>query len=343
MLRRRKGLDRRARIATLLASAFLLATFAWPDEAPAPPRPADIVMSAEPVPLDRADPARRQLGQLVFLEGWRLRSDDVRLGGISAMHVEDGQVLALSDAGSLFRFAVPRRAGALPLNISRVARGPGTGRRKSDRDGESMAVAGRDVWVAWEGRNQIWRYRRGDWAAVSAAAPEAMKRWPSMRGPEAMARLADGRFLVFGEGRVAADGTTPLLLFEGDAAARGTRVVPLRYRPPSGYSATDAALLPDGRLLVLNRRFRLLSGFSAILSVAQLPSRLRMGSVLEPREIAAFSGSISSDNLEALSVTRERGRTIVWIASDDNYTPFLQWTLLLKFALAENDESRRAR
>jgi len=335
MVKRRKGPDKRARIATVLASAFLLGTFAWPDETPPPPRAPDTVMHAEPVPLDRADLGQRRLGGLVFLEGWRLRSSDVRLGGISAMHVESGQVLALSDAGSLFRFPVPARAGALPLNISRVARGPGSGRRKGDRDGEAMAVSGDHVWVAWEGRNAVWRYRRSDWSAKAAAEPKAMERWPSMRGPEAIARLADGRFLIFGEGHLAADGTTPLLLFEGDPAEAATRTLPLRYRPPAGYRPTDAAVLPDGRLLVLNRRFRLLSGFSAILSVADLPRRYRAGGVLEARELAAFSGSVTGDNLEALSVTRGDGRTIVWLASDDNYTPFLQWTLLLKFALAE--------
>jgi hypothetical protein len=36
--------------------------------------------------------------------------------------------------------------------------------------------------------------------------------------------------------------------------------------------------------------------------------------------------------MEALSVTVENGRTIVWMASDDNFGP-LQKTLLLKFAL----------
>ena len=41
------------------------------------------------------------------------------------------------------------------------------------------------------------------------------------------------------------------------------------------------------------------------------------------------------DNMEALSVTREGDRTIVWIASDDNFNPLLQRTLLMKFALAE--------
>jgi hypothetical protein len=36
--------------------------------------------------------------------------------------------------------------------------------------------------------------------------------------------------------------------------------------------------------------------------------------------------------MEGISVTREGGRTIVWLTSDDNYSP-LQQTLLLKFAL----------
>ena len=33
----------------------------------------------------------------------------------------------------------------------------------------------------------------------------------------------------------------------------GTRVSRLGYRPPPGYRLTDAALLPNGRLLILTR------------------------------------------------------------------------------------------
>ncbi|HEX8644827.1 MAG TPA: esterase-like activity of phytase family protein [Allosphingosinicella sp.] len=320
-------------MATVFACGFLLATFAWPLEQPPPRGPPDTTMTAEAVPLDRADPARRRVGGLVFLGGWRLASRDVRFGGISAMHVEDGHVLALSDAGSLFRFPVPESAGALPLHIARVRRGPGSGGQKGDRDGEAMAVAGGNVWIAWEGRNAIWRYRRSDWALGAAAEPSAMERWPSMRGPEAMARLADGRFLVLAEGPEGQDGTTPALLFLDDPALPA-RSIGLRYRPPRGYRPTDAALLPDGRLLVLNRRFRVLTGFSAMLTIVN-PGRIHPGQVLDGEELAALSGSLTSDNMEALSITSEGGRAIVWIASDDNYIALLQRTLLLKFALAE--------
>jgi hypothetical protein len=38
--------------------------------------------------------------------------------------------------------------------------------------------------------------------------------------------------------------------------------------------------------------------------------------------------------MEALAVERDGARTIIWIASDDNFNP-MQRTLLMKFALAE--------
>jgi hypothetical protein len=56
------------------------------------------------------------------------------------------------------------------------------------------------------------------------------------------------------------------------------------------------------------------------------------GSVLKGEEIANFAPPVTTDNYEALTVTFEGGRTIVWIASDDNFID-LERTLLMKFAL----------
>ena len=324
-----RGRIRRA--AAALGAGLLLGTFAWPVDAPPRARPALVSMHAARVPLDEGDPERRRLGGLELLDLWVLSSRDTRFGGISAMHVEQGQVLAFSDSGTVFRFPVPRRAGALPLRIERLARGPRDGRRKSDRDVESVAAAGSHAWLAFEGHNQVWRYRLPELGAEASAAPRAMRDFPWSRGAEAMARLPAGRFLIFSEGPLADDGTTPLILFEGDPATEGTRAVPLRYRPPRGYRPTEAALLPDGRLLVLNRNFDLFRGWEAILSIA---ARDRDG-IIEGRTLASFAGSVTRDNLEAMSVTGEGGRTIVWIASDDNFLPLVQRTVLMKFALAE--------
>jgi hypothetical protein len=108
--------------------------------------------------------------------------------------------------------------------------------------------------------------------------------------------------------------------------------VSLRYRPPRGYRITDAALLPGGGLMFLNRRVGLFEGFSARLTLAAAP-RLTAGALLSGKEIAALGRPLTVDNMEALSITREGGRTIVWIASDDNFNPMLQRTLLMKFVL----------
>jgi len=334
MERRRFNRRKAGRIALALGLAFSLGTWVRPPAAEAPrrPLPPGARVLVEAVPLDDSDPARRRVGGLTLLQGWRLSSRDIRFGGISAMHIADGQVVALSDAGTVLRFPLPAGPGEIPAAIERLPRGPGTGRRKGDRDAESLVVHDGRAWIAFEGRNAIWRYGAEDWSFQSAAAPDAMRDWPSNGGSEAMVRLGDGRFLVFAEGS-GEEATSAALLFARDPAAPGQVPRQLRYRPPVGYVITDAAVLPDGRLVFLNRRATLMEGFSAILAITEGPPLLRARAVLEGRELARLEAPVTTDNMEALSVGRESGRTILWVASDDNLNPLLQDNLLLKFAL----------
>ena len=286
---------------------------------------------ATSIPLDAESPSRTRLGRLRFLQGWVLRSDNPHFGGISAMHVADGMVTGLSDAGWTIRFRLPSGKSAIAAQLKPLADGPGSSDQKRDRDSESMLVQGRTGWIGFERQNAVWRYSTVDWKSDSHSAPAAMRNWPENSGAEAMVRLADGRFLIFSEDTPYRDGTTEVLLFDGDPAVPGTAVRKLGYRVPPGYSVTDAALLPDGRLLVLHRRFAILEGVSAKLVVAPLP-KLGEGAVISGKEIAELRPPVNVDNMEALSVTSEKGRVIVWIASDDNFNP-IQRTLLMKFAL----------
>lgn len=313
-----------------LAALLLLTTYAPPSLYRAPERPSRTTIRFAPIALDAEAPDRRRLGGLVYRGGWAITSNDPRFGGLSAMHVDEEAVTALSDAGSLIRFTLPGEKPA-SVTIRPLRDGPGKRRRKFDRDTEAMVMSGPFAWVAFEGRNVIWRYRRRDWRGVAAAKPPGMD-WPTNEGAEAMLRLGNGSFLVFSEEKRRPDGSTAVLLFEGDPALSGTEAVALGYRAPPGYRITDATLLPDGRLLFLNRRFSLIDGITAKLTVAD-PPRLAAGTVIEGVELAHFEAPVVADNMEALSVTQEDGRTIVWIASDDNFSA-LQQTLLLKFALA---------
>lgn len=316
------------RILFLLAAFVLLATFAPLSLQRRDPPPAVSLVHFAPVALDEAAPDVNRLGRLVFLGGWALTSNDERFGGISALHVEAGRVLAVSDAGWRSSFPLPRREGSVRAAVAMMEAGPGPADEKENRDAESLVVHGRTLWIGYEQANSVWRYDRRDFAVSGSATPRAMARWNANHGAEAMVRLADGRFLIFNEGK---GGDSEALLFAGDPAAAGTPALRLRYRPPAGFRITDAALLPDGRLALLHRRVGLFEGFTARLTVARLPV-LEQGALIEGEEAAAFEGGVTRDNFEALSAGRESGRTVLWLASDDNYNK-LQRTLLLKFAL----------
>jgi hypothetical protein len=318
------------RIPFLLAALFLLATFAPPAMQHREPPPPVSFVQFTPLALDEDDPRLHRLGRLDFRGAWEMTSNDARFGGISALHVETAELLAISDAGWRIRVPLPRGADTARAEIAMIGEGPGPPADKSNRDVESLVVHRGEAWVGYEQFNSIWRYDARSFRRRSSAAPPAMREWNDNSGPEAMARLPDGRFLVFAEGR---GGDSEAILFAGDPAVAGTPALRLRYRPPEGYRITDAALLPDGRLALLNRRVSLFERFTAKLTFATLPT-LAEGALIAGDEAASFEGSVTRDNLEALSVTREGGRTILWIASDDNYNP-LQRTLLMKFALVE--------
>lgn len=323
----------------LLAALFFIGRFA-PPAVLAPSRidgPAIILF--KPLVLDSRDPARTKLGALTFLGGWSLDSPNRGFGGISAMHVDEGAVVALSDVGALIRFSLPKGTSSVRGRIDPLPVGRGGPVAKRDRDTESMVLFGNHAWIGFEWRGAIRRYVTGTgtgsagWCSDAHHAPAAMRAWPNNSGAEGIVRLKDGRFLVFSEGAMRKDGTSEVLAFSGDPAVAGTAMRSLGYRAPPGYRLTDAALLPDGRLLLLNRRFSLFEGFAAKLVVAPLP-RPGAAAIIAGDELADFASPVTVDNMEALSVTREAGRTIVWIASDDNFSP-LQRTLLLKFALDE--------
>jgi hypothetical protein len=103
--------------------------------------------------------------------------------------------------------------------------------------------------------------------------------------------------------------------------------------PPAKYRPVDAVELPDGRLLVLTRRFSMLHGFFTNKLVLVGRGTIQPGARVTSQVIATLAAPLIHDNFEGLAVTREQGATIVWLMSDDNGPTWLQRTLLLKFRL----------
>ncbi len=292
-----------------------------------------LTIASVPVALDSAHPDRRRVGALTLLGAWHLTSDTRSFGGLSALDVDGNRVTALGDGGTLVRFRFGRFGHASDASIVRVPEGCGHVTRKTDNDTESLAhdPARRHWWIGFEWRNVICRTNGDFTKGERVTAPPAMAKWPRKQGAETMLRLDDGRFLVIAEGAPDGGDIRRALLFDRDPADPAAIVTHLGYRPPDGFRPTDAAQLPDGRIIVLNRRFTLWSLFTAKIVLMNAVAA-RPQDVLQGRVIASFDAPVITDNFEGLSVTVENGNPVVWMVSDDN---FMRWqrTLLLKFAL----------
>jgi hypothetical protein len=324
------------RIAAILLLTLLLipVTFIHGD---APPKNQSQIISLEPLPLRADRPGVTRIGSLTFLGAWRLSSENSSFGGFSAMHVAPGnRFLLLSDAGALAGFTLDEeRDRALRPFIAPLPAGPvpPNAYAQQNWDAESLQYdpATKHYWIGFEQQHSIWRYAPSFAKAEAHHRPKAWRKWPDNGGVEALLRLPDGRFLAFSEGEATGKGRYAAAIFAGDPAEATTPILAFGYRPPSGYAITDAAMLPDGRALLLHRRFRPHQGVKTILSVAD-PAAVKPGATWSATPILRLSAPYLVDNMEALAVTQEDGETILWLASDDNFNP-VQQSILMKFAL----------
>lgn len=291
-------------------------------------------IAATAVALDPADPARGRVGALVYLGGIALSSHDPAFGGFSSLHVAGDRFTLLSDGGNIVRFRLDPAWQIHDPQFAELPDGPEQGWQKQDRDSESMSVDPRTgaIWVGFETANAFWRYDAGFRRAQAHVAPPVMRDWPINQGPEAMTLLPGSGMATIAE-------TVPWnghrgragVIFTGDPSVNPRHGFRFDYIPPHGYDVTDMAVLPDGRWLVLTRRFARLAFSSALVLVD--PHRLQAGAVLRGRVLATLAAPLIHDNFEGVAVTREGGATIVWLVSDDNQLEPLQRSLLLKFRL----------
>jgi hypothetical protein len=258
-------------------------------------------------------------------------------GGFSGVHLAPDLTLTLiSDRG---HWAEARLLldGLTPVGLAPLRHGPlrdEAGKpipRGFAADAEALARRPDGTWlVAFERRHRIRAYRRLDGPGLYVAAPPGLEAAPPNGGLESLAVLQDGRLFTIAETFTPPDRPE---LRHAWLGAPG-RWMPLYWQPAPGFHPTDAAILPDGRALVLERRFSLLGGFSARL-VMTAPDALRSareGAVLRGETILMLNDApLPSDNWEAVAVTRLGDQTLVTLISDDNES-ILQRSLLLLFA-----------
>lgn len=293
-------------------------------------------MTSTRVPLDPLQPARTRVGRLQFLGGIALAAPVPAFGGFSGILVQNDRFTLQSDGGTVLQFRMGDDWHVRDAHYLNLPGGPGTGWEKADRDSESVTTdpaTGR-IWAGFERWNAIGRFSPDLMHLERLVAPRAMANWPTNGGPESMVRLADGRFVVISETARPAGGPRggrDALVFARDPTVSPRPRFHFVYRPPRHFDPSDVTELPDGRLLVLDRRFQLPFRWSAKLVIV-VRNEVRPGRQAIGHEVATLAAPLTSDNYEGVAVTHEAGATNVWLVSDDNQLS-LQRTLLMKFRL----------
>jgi hypothetical protein len=308
--------------------SLLLAALAGPGCAAAETPPP----IARPFALPALPGARLQpLGGLEF--------DNAQLGfgGLSGLHIADDLALtAIADVGRWLTARLMLGPDLRPLGVTALRHGPlrdGAGAplpRGFNADAEALARLPNGEWlVAFERWHRLRRYPRLDGPGHYVEAPPELAEAPGNGGLESLAVLADGRWLMIAEGWADPRHAPARRVWLGPPGGPWLR---LAYAAEAPMDPCDAAPLPDGGALVLERSFSLLGGFRGRLtrlSARQL-RKAREGAVLAGEEWLRLEPPLPTDNYEAVALFRHQGRSLLAVLSDDNQQVF-QRTLLLLF------------
>ncbi len=280
----------------LIAAIILLLNAQWgslPNRFPMAPR--TVALHAEPIDLDPA--AARPLH---IAGAWRLTAPDPRFGGLSALAIDRGQLLALSDSAVLYRFSPPGE-GPTTVAIAELPDGPGLPSWKVDRDSESLArdPGGRGWWVGFETNNQLWLYDSGFKRSLGRI-DFGTKRWPKNLGIESMVAGPGDRLLL-----------VPELAHEVLSIGGGRAT----SRPLTGVGSkiSDAVRLPSGETLVLLRDYGLTGFRVALGALVDTPTGWRV-----ERRVPLRFGMFY--NLEGMAAEPlPGGGARLWLVTDDNF------------------------
>lgn len=303
-----------------------------------PPAIEPLAVESVAVPFDARDAARQGEGRLRYAGGVALRSATSWFGGLSGLRCPN-RCYAVGDAGTLLSFDRVERDDRL-VGIENVRGGmlldrDGAAGTKATRDAESLVLSpgGAEALVGFERTNSLWVVPLGqpEWRAKQVYTLPEMKDWPLNGGAETLVMLPGGVPLVIAE-QAPDGGDQPAIAIGAVQRPDGTRAnLAFRYRPPANFSPTDAVLLDDERLIILNRAFSPLTGVAMALVEVPL-AEMREGATVQGREIARLRPPVSIDNMEGIDIRREGERVFIYLVSDDNFNA-AQRTLLLKFEL----------
>jgi hypothetical protein len=331
---------------SLLVAASIAAFAAVAQALTLQPGFTPIAVTARPITDFLVGEKQTRFGALEFRGGLDLDSPAPDFGSLSGLDfAADGRTIyAISDNGFWFRARIVEDNGRL-VGIEDAAMAPIldsggvplAGKQNSDAEGLRVVTRnGRETaFISFEQVANV--------ASFVASPDLAMARRRTIRLPafvnnirrnqglEAIAIAPQnsafaGAIVVIAERSLNAAGNHRGFILNGPL--KGTFAV----RRIGTFDVTDAAFLPDGDLIVLERHFALSDGLG--FRIRRIPAAtIRPDATVDGPILIQSAEFEQFDNMEGLALrTGPSGETLLTLISDDNHS-LLQRTLLLQFAI----------
>ncbi len=318
-----------------------LVTIAFP-EADVGAEETQIEIRAEQIKAFAKGGASSDLSEaLEFRGGLVLTSSNRSFGGISSLIVQgDGaHFIAATDWGYWVRGRILYKNNR-PAGICEAVMAPildTDGKPSARMDSESMAMGGQWLYVGIERTHRVLRFKYGEdlfrTPGETVPVPPEIRDLPNNQSLEALVFVPErfpigGTLLALSESGLDSAGNIKAFLIGGPTPGG----VAIKRR--DAYDISDAAFLPQGDILILERKYKIDRGM--MMRIRRIPlSEIRPDALVDGQVVFEADARCNIDNMEALSVHRSpSGDIIVTLISDNNFLP-TQPTLLLQFSLKD--------
>lgn len=287
-----------------------------------------------------------KFGALTFLGGLELLASDRKIGGLSGLlSLDNGNAfLAVTDNGHWVSGAIKQTTDGKPVDISEIRFTPLLGtdgktlQARWGHDTEALTLSESGLYVSAETKNAIYHY---PWPLITGKErmigevnlPDEIRALPRNTGLESLAAAPDdsaltGKLIAIAESSQSDAHDLSAYIVGPNGVER------FSIKRSNRFDATDAAFLPDGDLILMERRFNLRDLIGLRLRRID-GAAIKPGAVLEGKVILEADFKYQIDNMEALAVHQNsKGETILTLLSDNNRS-ILQRTVFLRFRVEE--------
>jgi len=286
-----------------------------------------------------------RFGPLEFLGGLEMVSPQRLFGSLSSIRFRSDRThfVGVLDTGHWMTGRIERDPQGRLSGLADVVITPMKNRAgrsfegKGYMDAEGMTLHGDQILVSFEQDHRVDVYPDPGFE-TSRAIDTIPIPFPerSLRGNRGFETIADAPVdsafkvgtLIVAERSLDIDGNAYAAILDGPLKGR------LSLAHYGDFDATDGAFLPNGDLLLLERRFNVAEGIGMRIRRIKAAD-IRPGAVMDGEILLEGDFSYQIDNMEGLDVfAAEDGTTHVVIVSDDNHS-ILQRNLMLEFRLVE--------